>query len=327
MPSGSLVTGFSLRALPNGQTSRELIFWEKNGLRHGEVTLPEGNSRGLEVLGLEFSLDSSLLAVHCKSTSGKELVLIMYRSNWKWFCKQKVHLDSPLASLRWMFNKKQQLFLAQRDGRFDFIEYHLTYCTSGQYHNHREIPDLSYTAVVDNHVLNLTPLGKLLMPPPMSEKQVPLASEEPPTCLTMHGHTLVAVANGKLHVLDAATGAKQVFELPVEVNGREVYRVLAIRGGTVVLIENQLSAKDKVTVLRVGGALEVVKQMEVPKTYSACISAADHHSGYMGDRAKDQENLAYTTISAGNQPTKAEEISGGSPLFQLGGYGDDEGKL
>jgi len=92
--------------------SRELIFWEKNGLRHGEVTLPEGNTRGLFVLGIEFSLDSSLLAVHCKNASGKELVLIMYRSNWKWFCKQTIHLEAPLATMRWMFNKKQQLFLA-----------------------------------------------------------------------------------------------------------------------------------------------------------------------------------------------------------------------
>lgn len=39
MPSGSLVAGFSKRALPNGETLREIIFWERNGLRHGEFTL------------------------------------------------------------------------------------------------------------------------------------------------------------------------------------------------------------------------------------------------------------------------------------------------
>lgn len=36
MPNGSLVAGFSQRLLPNGQVSREIIFWERNGLRHGE---------------------------------------------------------------------------------------------------------------------------------------------------------------------------------------------------------------------------------------------------------------------------------------------------
>lgn len=74
--------------------------------------------------------------------------------------------------MRWMFNKKQQLFLAQEDGRIDFIEFMLNYHTSSSNFNHKESPDLAYTAVVDNQFINLTPLGKFLMPPPMSEKQV-----------------------------------------------------------------------------------------------------------------------------------------------------------
>jgi elongator complex protein 1 len=107
MPSGSLVAGFSSRSLPNGKLSREIIFWERNGLRHGEFTLPD--TQNLVTKNLDFSLDSALLAVHCVSPadpSAKELVLIFYRSNWKWFCKQILRLDRPLATLKWMFNKK-----------------------------------------------------------------------------------------------------------------------------------------------------------------------------------------------------------------------------
>jgi len=116
------------------------------------------------------------------------------------------------------------------------------------------MPDLSYTAVVDNHVTNLTPLGKLLMPPPMSEKQVALPASEPPSCLTMHGHGLVALANGSLHLLDASTSALRSLPLPAEVDPREVYRVLSIRSETIVLVENQVSdcLRDRLTVLRVG---------------------------------------------------------------------------
>ena len=77
--------------------------------------------------------------------------------------------------MRWMFNKKQQIMLAQNDGRIDFIEYQLSYCSSSSYHNYKDIIDLSYTAVVDNNFINLTPLGKLLIPPPMFEKQVGLS--------------------------------------------------------------------------------------------------------------------------------------------------------
>ena len=104
MPNGSLVAGFSLRTLPNGQISREIFFWERNGLRHGDFPLPD--NQGLLVKNLDFSLDSSLLALHC-TAQDQEKVLIFVRSNWKWYCKQIVHLDSPLATLKWMFNKKQ----------------------------------------------------------------------------------------------------------------------------------------------------------------------------------------------------------------------------
>ena len=53
MPSGSLVAGYSERVLPNNSIKREIVFWERNGLRHGEFTLPDNEV--LKVLGLEFS--------------------------------------------------------------------------------------------------------------------------------------------------------------------------------------------------------------------------------------------------------------------------------
>jgi elongator complex protein 1 len=63
MPSGSLVAGYSKRTLSNGDTLREIIFWERNGLRHGEFTLLSKD----DIVDLEFSLDSTLLAIHCIS--------------------------------------------------------------------------------------------------------------------------------------------------------------------------------------------------------------------------------------------------------------------
>ena len=102
-----------------------------------------------------------------------------------------------------MFNKKHQMFLIQTDGRVDFIEFNLTYHTSSGFYNNVEAPDLSYTAVVDHLTINLTPLGKLLMPPPMSEKQIVLA--EPVSCLFMHGHTLVALTGKTLIITDTLT--------------------------------------------------------------------------------------------------------------------------
>jgi hypothetical protein len=126
-----------------------------------------------------------------------------------------------------------------------------------------DTPDLSYTAVIDNNIINLTPLGKFVMPPPMSEKQVPLPfSEEPPSCFTMHGHTALALApssssEGSLLVFDCLgfdpkCAAGQILALGGDlgkvVNLREVYKLLAFKGRrekegtsselTVVMVEN-----------------------------------------------------------------------------------------
>jgi elongator complex protein 1 len=86
MPSGSLVAGFSIRQLPNNTFLREIVFWERNGLRHGEFQLPD--SEGLIVKNIEFSLDTTLLALHCINlTTEKHFILVFIRNNWKWYCK------------------------------------------------------------------------------------------------------------------------------------------------------------------------------------------------------------------------------------------------
>jgi elongator complex protein 1 len=173
MPSGSLVTGFQLRPIASGGISREIILWERNGLRHGEFVIP--GDRQIIVKSLEYSLDTTLLALHCVDVNtSEETIMVLIRSNWKWFCKQIVNLSQPLASFKWMFNKKHQLLTVQVDGRVDFIEYQLTYNTSSSNFNHEHSQDLAYTAFVEHKTINLTPLGKFMMPPPMSEKQITL---------------------------------------------------------------------------------------------------------------------------------------------------------
>ena len=64
---------------------KEIAFWEKNGLRHGEFELPD---QSLNVVHIEFNSDSSLMALLCISDSKDLTVLICARSNWQWQVKQ-----------------------------------------------------------------------------------------------------------------------------------------------------------------------------------------------------------------------------------------------
>jgi len=41
MPNGSLVAGYSTRTLPNKTIKKEIVQWERNGLRHGEFSIPD----------------------------------------------------------------------------------------------------------------------------------------------------------------------------------------------------------------------------------------------------------------------------------------------
>ena len=60
---------------------KEIAFWERNGLTHGEFELPD---QSLNVVHIEFNSDSSLMALLCLSDSKAMTVLICSRSNWNW---------------------------------------------------------------------------------------------------------------------------------------------------------------------------------------------------------------------------------------------------
>jgi hypothetical protein len=62
------------------KTVKEIAFWERNGLRHGEFELPD---QTVDVVHIEFNSDSSLMALLC-TVEDSYKVLICARSNWQW---------------------------------------------------------------------------------------------------------------------------------------------------------------------------------------------------------------------------------------------------
>jgi len=62
--------------------------------------------------------------------------------------------------------------------------------------------DLAYTLVVNGAGLMLTPMGKMMMPPPMCEKEIILNSI--PVCTSMFNHKIAAITiQGSLYHFDA----------------------------------------------------------------------------------------------------------------------------
>ena len=72
-------------------------------------------------------------------------------------------------------------------GTIEFVEYNFTYHSSMSNFNHADRTHDGYVAVVDGPAINLSPLGKFVMPPPMFEKQV-TGLPSVPSCLSLYGH-------------------------------------------------------------------------------------------------------------------------------------------
>jgi len=76
-------------------------------------------------------------------------------------------------------------------GKYTFVDHHFNYVTSLKSSNRKGDKNLAYVCVVEDNHLNLTPLGKFVMPPPLFEKQVAL--ENFPVHVDMHGHLVAAL--------------------------------------------------------------------------------------------------------------------------------------
>ena len=90
--------------------------------------------------------------------------------------------------------------------------------------NHSSEHESAYTAVVDGNNINLTPLGKFVMPPPLFEKQVCLPSFA--TCLSMYGQNVLCYSevSNEFYSFDCSVEKPQLKTLPIEGN----YRITSI---------------------------------------------------------------------------------------------------
>ena len=161
------------------------------------------------------------------------------RSNWKWYCKQVIYVPKTsqgLASLVWL--KKSQLFMVFANGRVEFLEFQAVYNSSNSTCNQINVKELAYTAVVDGPTIHLTPLGKFVMPPPMSEKQVLLPSFA--QCLSMYGHRVCAYSelSQELYTFDCDAGQSSLtkFKLPLAGKVTSLFNFVSHQDEYVVLV-------------------------------------------------------------------------------------------
>ncbi|KAK8039223.1 iki3 [Apiospora rasikravindrae] len=150
----------------------DVIFFERNGLRHGEFSLraPEGRDISGDQIGLEWNSDSTVLAVTLN-----DRIQLWTTGNYHWYLKQEIKSDKLPTCLTWHPEKALRLAMvipSQRSGQIlqaEFI-FHIARGSLVPPNDHGAV------AVIDGQTLKLTPLRTANMPPPMAMYELQLES-------------------------------------------------------------------------------------------------------------------------------------------------------
>lgn len=92
-PVGNLIAGIQKKI-----DSVDVIFFERNGLRHGEFSLraPQDRNPAAEQIGLEWNSDSTVLAV-----TFHDRVQLWTTGNYHWYLKQEIVIDGRPETFKW----------------------------------------------------------------------------------------------------------------------------------------------------------------------------------------------------------------------------------
>ncbi|KAK0674515.1 putative Elongator complex protein 1 [Cercophora samala] len=168
-PEGNLMAGIQRLS-----DRIDVVFFERNGLRHGQFTLrtPQDAPDVAAELALEWNSDSTVLAVIMK-----DRVQLWTTGNYHWYLKQEFlcgdggnkHHQSP--KFAW-HAEKPLLCAAATAGKVLVNEYILTIARGPGVSPH----DFGAVAVIDGQTLRFTPFRTANVPPPMAFAELEVES-------------------------------------------------------------------------------------------------------------------------------------------------------
>ncbi|KAI1175770.1 IKI3 family-domain-containing protein [Nemania sp. FL0916] len=162
-PAGNLIAsvqGFEDRV--------DVIFFERNGLRHGQFSLryPEGKTIMKDEIQLSWNADSTVLAVTLD-----DRIQLWTMGNYHWYLKQEILTESKTTQLLW-HPEKSLRFGAAIAGKLVQAEYIFEVARGSL------TPPYDYgaVAVIDGQNVKVTPFRTANVPPPMAMFEIHVSS-------------------------------------------------------------------------------------------------------------------------------------------------------
>ncbi|RMZ76212.1 hypothetical protein DV738_g5035, partial [Chaetothyriales sp. CBS 135597] len=174
----------------------EVVFFERNGLRHGEFDLRlsvDDMQTWASSICLAWNTDSSVLAVVYL-----DRVQLWIMGNYHYYLKQSIPLDSqPISPLSVRWHRDIPLRLTVSNAH-RFLDLSLSFAIS----RGPVIPPQDYgvVAVIDGNILKLTPLRQAGVPPPMSFCEVEVDSAIVDCAVNSTGDQLAVLTASAIHI-------------------------------------------------------------------------------------------------------------------------------
>lgn len=157
-PSGNLIAGIQRLS-----DRTDVVFFERNGLRHGQFTLVSPRPQTVESspnIQLEWNSDSTVLAVILKDT-----VQLWTTGNYHWYLKQEIPKPSTGTSSSLSWHPEKALRFAVVSSEAVLTAELALQVARGSCHAPN---DTGAVAVIDGSTLKLTPFRTANIPPPYS---------------------------------------------------------------------------------------------------------------------------------------------------------------
>ncbi|CAL3971291.1 unnamed protein product [Diplocarpon coronariae] len=181
-PAGNIIAGIQRR-----EDRVDVVFFERNGLRHGHFTLrltPEQIHRQEEHIKVSWNSDSTVLAVVMSNH-----IQLWTMGNYHWYLKQIRSTETllPANPLVWHPEKPLRLLTAASDV-VSILEYIFKISRSST----APPNDHGTVAVIDGQSLKITPLRTANVPPPMALHELHVPSNAIDVAFNADG-SLIAV--------------------------------------------------------------------------------------------------------------------------------------
>ncbi|KAG8593890.1 hypothetical protein GDO81_000980 [Engystomops pustulosus] len=165
-PSGSLIA--SSQTKPN---KHDVVFFEKNGLLHGEFTLPFAKGE-VQVRELLWNSDSTVLALWLQDNGKEDIkpntyVQLWVVGNYHWYLKQSLHFgnedEKKVLSVMWDPEISYRLHVVCSGWQYLCYDWTWsTYCSGGN-----GAGGQTDVAVIDGDKVLVTSFDQSVVPPPM----------------------------------------------------------------------------------------------------------------------------------------------------------------